>query len=175
MEGIFVHVPARGCEVELRVLPQRLHVLCRTMFYVRLNEELCPRLHEPAQLGPKGLCKDAPFVVSLLPPWVREMDRHAANRSARVGSLQDFPRISLQNGHVGEAVSAESLVDLVSELGLDLDPDDTALRRNLGALEKRQTAAKTDVQLDRTGTFEQPLERKAPLGGPRRSLAVEPA
>ena len=105
---------------------------------------------------------------------VWEVERNPPKRSVGFRSFQDFSRIPAQNRDISEAVLLEPLVDLVRQLGLDLDADDAALRSDGRPLEKRQTAAKTDVQLEGPLAFDELLQRETPFWSPRRLLPIEP-
>jgi hypothetical protein len=83
--------------------------------------------------------------MPLLPPGVGKVQRHPLNRSGWFSPFQDFTRIPAQDRHIPEIVLLEPLVHFVRQLGLDLDADDAAPRRDGRALEKRQTTAKTNV------------------------------
>jgi hypothetical protein len=63
------------------------------------------------------------------------VERNPSNRSVWFGSLQDFSRIPAQDRHIWDLVLSEPLVELIGQLGLDLDADDAALGLQRSSLE----------------------------------------
>jgi hypothetical protein len=122
----------------------------RTLLDVRLNEELAARLEQPRDLSEEGVAHHEALLVALLPPRVREVEEHAADRMIGTKARKRVAGVFAEDvGTCSKALLREPLVSDGGPFAPDLEADERGLGRGGCALEEKAgLRARADLELD---------------------------
>jgi hypothetical protein len=140
------HVSRRA---EANVEIDEAFVCASALLDVSLDEKLSTRLEQPRRFGKESIAHDPPLGVSLLPPWVREMDEDSSDRAIRAKTRQRLASVLGKNADPrGEPARLEPRADDRRPFAANLQADERCPRLDLGSLDEKPATARPDLELD---------------------------
>jgi len=101
---------------------------------------------------------DAPLVVALLRPRIREVQQQLVERRVRDLPLQHLHRIVADQSNVGQLAGVDAQQAVADAGSVDLDADEIGLRPGAREGEKRLAVADADLQHPRHRAAEHGIE-----------------
>jgi hypothetical protein len=120
----------------------------RPLLDVGLHEELTADSEKARYLPDELLAYQEAFLVTLLPPWVREVHEYARDRPLRLEALQREACVFREDAcPLSEASSAEPRVNDAGPFAAHFEPQKSQPGFGLGALDEKPPPSRSDLEL----------------------------
>jgi hypothetical protein len=148
--------------------------ICSPIEAARSSTSVCTKSSPPSASSrvEEPLVDHPPLGVPLLPPRIGEVYEDSGQTPIGPRPRQHLPGVPAERRGVRDPLAHSPLLDQVSPLALDLDPDHPRLGRGLRALEEEAPPTEPDLELERPRPLDDRPEIDLALGRASRDQVV---